>query len=214
MKKPVRPKPAFGVEREDVPGVLERADVMHMAFVASLALFPALPVTMAAFLLLLQAAQAAQSATLTRTVALAAVRDVKVDALWTAMKSLKTYVEGLAGTMSAVDATALITSAGLLVAQTPNHDKPLFSSRYVAATGIVHLAVNASVLIGYRTRRKTTFTWSWTMDGGKTWSSVVTTGYASAEIPGLGPGTYRFRVFVTVGKTPGEPVDGAALTIH
>ena len=62
--------------------------------------------------------------------------------------------------------------------------------------------------------KKTTFTFSWSADGGKTWSAGTTTGYASLDVPALPPGTYLFRVFATVGKIPGEPTQSVSLTIH
>ncbi len=79
---------------------------------------------------------------------------------------------------------------------------------------VVHLSVNASLLVGKPTSKKTSFTWSWSADGGKTWSAGVTTSYTSLDVPGLPPGTYLFRVFATVGKVPGVPVQADALTIH
>jgi hypothetical protein len=187
---------------------------MHDAIVLAAAVFAALPMTMAAFLALIQAAATAQSAAATRAKGLADVSNQKIDALWTAMGTLKQYVQSLANTMDAPSATALITNAGLLVAQAAQHAKLLVSATYVPATGIVHLSVNASLLIGKRVYKKTTFTWSWSTDGGKTWSQGVITSYTSLDVPGLPPATYVFRVFATVGKVPGEPVQSGSLTIH
>ncbi len=214
MNKPIKPKPSVGVAKTNVPGVLTRGGIMQAAILAALAMFPGLPITMAAFLLLLQAADAAQSAAATRAKGLAALRDTKVDELWNAMQTLKTYVAGLASTMDATSAIALIEAAGLLVAGVPRHVKELLAATYVPATGIVHLAVNATLLVGKRTAAKKNFTYSWSSDGGKTWSAGVTTGYASLEVPGLPPGTYLFRVFATVGKIPGDPTQSVSLTIH
>src|SRR5580700_6214091 len=151
MSKPIKPKPSFGVARPNVPGVLARAGIMGTAIGLAAALFPALPITMAAFLLLLQAAAAAQSAAETRARGLAALRDTKVDALWTAMLSVKTYVAGLASALDATSATSLIQAAGLLVSQAAAHVKLLLSATYVPATGVVHLSVNVSLLLGKRT---------------------------------------------------------------
>ena len=186
---------------------------MHDAFVLAAALFAALPITMATFLGLIQAAATAQSAAATRGKGLASMRDTKIDALWTAMNTLKTYVQGLANTMDPSSARALIESAGLLLAQTAKHVKLLVSATYVTATGVVHLAVNASLLVG-KTSKKTSYTWCWSTDGGKTWSAPVTTNHTSYQVAGLPPGTYVFRVFATVGKIPGDPVQSDILTIH
>ncbi len=214
MSKPSKPKPSLGVARSDVPGVLERAGIMEAAIQLSPAMFPALPIPMAVFLPLIQAAAAAQTDAAARTNGLAALRDTKVDPLWTAMQSLKTYVGGLASALDATAAASLIQAAGLLVAQTPTHTKLLLSATYAPATGIVYVSVNASLLIGKRTAKRTTFTYSWSADGGTTWSAGITTAYARLDIPALPPGTYLVRVFATVGKIPGDPTHPVSLTIR
>ena len=214
MSKQTKPQPAFGVARINVPGVLARATLMQTAILLALATFTGLPITMPAFLLLIQAAATAQAACATKAKGLAAIRDTKVDALWTAMLSIKTYVRGLCDATDAASAVALIHQAGLLVAKTAKATKLLLAATHIPATGLVHLVVNAQLLIGKRTNKKTTFTWSWSTDGGKSWSAGVTTGYASADIPNLPPGSYQFRVFATVGRVPGEPCDPVGLTIH
>ncbi len=99
MGRPVHPKASFGTPKVNYPGVLARAGLMHDALVLAAALFAVLPITMAAFLALIQAAATAQSAAATRAKGLASVRDQKIDALWTAMNTLKTYVQGLANAM-------------------------------------------------------------------------------------------------------------------
>jgi hypothetical protein len=214
MSKPIKPKPSLGTSRANVPGVLARAGMMETAIVAATATFPSLPITMAAFLLLIQAAATAQSAAATRTNGLASLRDTKVEALWTAMLALKTYVGGLASGLDATSAASLIQAAGLLVAHRAAHTKLLLSATYVPATGTVHVSVNALLLLGKRTSKKTTFTYSWSTDGGKTWSAGVTTGYTSLDVPSLPAATYLFRVLATVGKTPGNPTQAVSLTIH
>jgi hypothetical protein len=187
---------------------------MEAAILLAAAMFPSLPVSMADFLLLIQAALASQSAAATRTMGLAALRDTKVDALWTAMQALKTYVGGLANELDATSATALIEAAGLLVAESTTHGKALLSATYAPATGVVHVSVNALLLLGKRRTKKTDFTYSWSADGGSTWSAGVTTSYTSIDVPALPPGTYLFRVFATVGRIPGEPTQAVSLTIH
>jgi hypothetical protein len=187
---------------------------MQAAILLALAMFASPPITMAAFLLLIQAAAAAQSAAAGRGKGLASLRDTKVDALWTAMNLLKTYVHGLASTLDVVSATALIEAAGLEVSKTNKPTKLLLAATYVPATGIVHLVVNVTMLIGKRPTQRTTFTWSWSSDGGKTWTAGVTTAYADLDVPGLTTGTYQFRVFATVGRVPGDPTQPVNLTIH
>jgi hypothetical protein len=209
-----RPRPALGVEKTDAPGVLSRAAIMHAAFVLAGATFPSPPISMVAFLALLDAASAAHVASASRAKGLASARSMKIEPLWTAMLALKLYVESLCSTVDAATALLLIESAGLLVGKTPMHVKPLLVATFIAATGVVHLEVNAKALIGGKTSKKTSFTWSWSTDGGQTWLPPVHTNYGTLDIPGLGPGTYHFRVFVTVGETPGAPTNPVPLTLH
>jgi hypothetical protein len=70
------------------------------------------------------------------------------------------------------------------------------------------------MLIGTATKKKTEFTWTWSTDGGKTWSSGLTSSYTTVDVPNLGPATYAFRVFATVAKVPGQPSQSVTLTIH
>jgi hypothetical protein len=187
---------------------------MEAAIVAAGPMFVGLPLTMAAFLALIQTAAAGQLAAATRTMGLASLRDTKVDALWDAMQMLKTTIQAQANLLDAGSAVSLIESAGLLVAQAPRHDKALLAATYIPALDVVHVAVNALLLIGKRTPKRTTFTYAWSADGGATWSAGVTVSYASLEIPAFPPGTYLFRVFATVGKVRGEPTQAVSLTIH
>jgi hypothetical protein len=214
MSQPAKPRASFDTVRENVPGVLSRAGIMEAAILLAIAMFPALPITMPAFLLLLQAATAANLAAAARTKGLSTVRDTKVDDLWDAMHSIRTYVQSLANNLDPVSGAALIQSAGLAIAKTGKYLKPLVTAIFDPATGLVKLEVNALMLIGTTTRKKTNFTWSWSADGGKTWSSGLTTGYTKVEVPNFGPGTYAFRVFATVGKVPGQPSQSVSLTIH
>jgi hypothetical protein len=214
-EKQSKPKPAFGTTKKNSPGVLARGNLMYTAITAAIAMFPGLPITMAAFLLLLEAAATAQSLAGTKGKGLAAARDVKIDVLWTAMNTLKTFVHGLANTLDSVQGAALIEAAGLLVAKKAMHEKLLLAATYVSTTGLVHLAVNAKMLLGGRPTKKATITWSWSSDGGKSWSSGITTAYADADVPALPPGTYLFRVCATVGKIVGAwSTQTASVTIH
>ena len=214
MSKPAKPRASFDTVRANVTGVLTRAGIMQAAILLAIAMFPALPISMPAFLLLLQAASAANLAAAVRTKGLATLRDTKVDDLWDAMHSIRVYIQGLANNLDPISGAALIESAGLLVGKTAGHIKKLLAATLDPATGIVHLAVNAKMLIGMVTKKKTNFTWAWSTDGGKTWSSGLTTSYTTAEVPNLGPTTYLFRVFATVGKVPGPWSQSISLTIH
>ena len=108
MSKPVKPKATFGTLRVNISGVLSRAGIMQAAILLVVATFPALPISMPAFLLLLQAAAAAELAAATRAKGLATLRDTKVDDLWDAMQTIRTYAQGLANNLDPVSGAALI----------------------------------------------------------------------------------------------------------
>jgi hypothetical protein len=214
MSKPAKPRASFDTVRANVTGVLARAGIMQAAILLAIAMFPALPISMPAFLLLLQAAAAANLAAAARTKGLATLRDTKVDDLWDAMQTIRVYVQGLANNLDPISGAALIESAGMLVGKTSGHIKSLVAATFDPATGLVHLAVNGKMLIGTATKKKTNFTWTWSTDGGKSWSSGLTTSYTTVDVPNLGPATYLFRVFATVGKVPGPVSQSVSLTIH
>src|SRR4051794_4533968 len=90
------PRAMFGTGKRDVPGVLFRALAMHDAMLANAATFVSPTVTMTAFLLLITTLAAAQQHVLaTKATGSAALRDAKRNLVWTAMESLRTYVQGL-----------------------------------------------------------------------------------------------------------------------
>jgi hypothetical protein len=194
-----------------------RAQAMHDAIVASAATFASPTITMAEFLILITALAAAQQYVLaTRSTGSAAARDVRRNLVWMAMESLRVYVQGLCDVVSADAAIALIETAGLRVAATPVHTKPLLAATPTTTPGLVHLSANASLLVGPADiHKRPTFHWQWSADGGQTWNSSTSTPHASTDIPGLSLlGTYSFRVSVTVGKVPGAWSQAISLFLH
>jgi hypothetical protein len=162
------------------------------------------PVAPPALLLLIEALDTAEQAAGTKTTGLAAVRNGERDALWTALKTLKVFVQGLADLLTPEGAVALIEAAGMVVGRVPIFAKAVLAAKLApAGSGIVHLIANATVLVG-KTQKKRAFNWMWSLDG-KTWTSAPSTPFASTLIAGLTLGsTYWFRVSVTIAKTQGE----------
>jgi hypothetical protein len=71
---------------------------------------------------------------------------------------------------------------------------------------------NATLLTG-KSRKKTTFSWQWSLDG-KAWTNAGTTGYASTLVSGLTLGsTYWFRVTATVAKVQGDWSQAVSLLV-
>jgi hypothetical protein len=217
MKTTAKPKAAFGTDKRNVPGVIARAKAMYAAIFAAIATYNALPVAIAAFLAMLDALVAAQTAaTGTKAKGLAAVRDSKRDTLWAAMVSIRAYVQQLADAAAHADAIGLIEQAGLLVAGVPHHTKPILDAKLTTVPGFVQLIANAHALLGGQgITKKTTFQWQISSDGGKTWTSLPPTPYASTEVTGLTLLTeYRFRVCAIIAKTPGEWSQEVKVLVH
>jgi hypothetical protein len=210
-----RPRASFGVAKSNALGVLLRAKIMYAAIVAAIALFPSPTVTMAAFLLLIEALETAQDATTTKTKGLASLRNTKRDAVWTAMESLRIYIQGLADVVTAENAAALIEAAGLLVAGRSSHPKAILQSQLTSTPGVVHLIANATILVGKSSRKNVTFNWAWSLDGGKTWTLAASTPLADTFVPNLTPMTsYLFRVSVTVSRVTGDWSQPVGLLVH
>ena len=207
-----KPRAVTGCAREQSPAVLERAKIMYAAIIAAIAQFTNLPITMAAFLALIQAFDTAQGTMNGKPRGLASARNVKRDDVWTAMQTLRVYVQSLADGLSAPAAIALIESAGLLVAGVPIHIKAFLEAKPTSLAGVVHIVANAGLLLG-SSSRKATFNWQWSTDG-KVWNTLPSTPLCDTEMTGLTPLTiYYFRVSVTVARVTGAWSDPASVVL-
>jgi hypothetical protein len=201
------------VERANAPGVISRATIMYAALLAAIATFNATPITLAAFLLLIEAAQAAQVASASRSKGLAAVRNTKITPLWNAMILLRGYVQGLVDQTDHAGGVALINQAGLVVGAVPLHVKKLFEAKLDTTANVVHLVLNATAFLGKRTKH-VTFHWQISSDNGKSWTSLASTPYGQTQLPSPGPGSYQFRAAATVGETVVDWTPPFPLTVH
>jgi hypothetical protein len=186
---------------------------MYAAILAAIAQFNATPITMAAFLLLIQAADAAQTAkSTTGARGLAAVRNTKITPLWNAMNLLRIYVQGLVDVVDDQAGLALISAAGLVAGGVGKRVKELFAAKLDTTANVVHLHLNARAFVG-ATRQRVVYYWQMSSDG-KTWVSLPSTGYAQTQLASPGPGTYQFRAAAMVGATVLDWTQPFNLTIH
>ena len=207
------PRASLGVTRINVPGVLSRGTIMYTAILAAIASFNAPPVTMAALLLLIQAADTAQTTkSTTGAKGTAAARNTKITPLWNAMILLRAYVQGLVDQVDHESGLALINQAGLVVGGVGAHVKMLFEAKLDTTANVVHLILNAKAFLGTN-RKRVTFHWQISSDG-KTWTSLPSTPYAQTQLPSPGPGSYAFRAAATAGKTVVDWTPPFPLTIH
>jgi hypothetical protein len=207
-----KPRATIGAKKKDVPGLLVRGKHIYNSMLAAVATFVNPTVAMATLLLIIQALDGAQQGRVGKSVT-AAARNTKRDALWTALDTLRIYVQGLSDDLDAVAARALIESAGFVVAHVVSHDKPILQVFLTNTPGTVLLVANRRLLVGASKNKQVTFNWSWSADGGKTWTTKSTP-LSDLEIPSLTLMTeYQFRVSVTISKTDGVPCDPVRLLL-
>jgi hypothetical protein len=208
------PQAALEAEKKSAPGVISRAKIMYTAILAAIATFTSPPIAMAAFLLLIQAADTAQTVkSTTGAKGSAAARSTKITPLWNAMHLLRVYVQWMVDVLDHAGGVDLINQAGLVVGGVGAHVKPLFVAKLDTVALIVHLVLNAKAFIGV-THKRVVFYWQMSSDGGKTWTSLPSTGYAETQLASPGPGTYQFRASAMVGKTVVDWTPPFPLTIH
>jgi hypothetical protein len=216
MSTAIRPRATFGTSRKSTPGVVERSQTMYNAITENIGQFPSLPIQMPAFLVLLTALATAQGIVKgTKATGAAQVRNSKRNAVWTAMVSLQSYVQGLCDSLSVADAETLIKAAGMVVAKDSAHAKLPLTATLTSVPGNVHLAAVRAGLVGTtHARRKAMFCWEMSVDG-KTWTALPTTPLASTLVTGLTLlSTYWFRVSVTVSSTPGTWSQAVSILVH
>jgi hypothetical protein len=186
---------------------------MHAAILAALATYNATPLTMAAFLLLIEAAETAQTAkSTTGAKGSATTRNIKITPLWNAMNVLRVYVQGLVDGVDRDAGVSLIVQAGLLVARVGSYVKGLLVAKLDPVANVVHLILYAKAFHGV-TRKRVTYYWQMSSDG-ITWTSLPSTGYAHTQLASPGPGTYQFRAAAMVGETVLAWTQPFPLTIH
>ena len=208
------PQAALEVAKKNAPGVISRAKIMYTAILAAIATFSSPPITMAAFLLLIEAADAAQTAkSTTGAKGSAAARNTKITPLWNAMHLLRVYLQGMVDVVDHASGVNLINQAGLVVGGVHTHVKLLFVAKLDAVASVVHLELNAKAFVGV-TRKRVVFYWQMSSDGGKTWTSLPSTGYAQTQLASPGPGTYQFRASAMVAKTVVDWTPPFPLTLH
>jgi hypothetical protein len=92
----------------------------------------------------------------------------------------------------------------MFAADVPAHDKALLEAKLIPGQpGAVQLIANASMLTG-GSKKRPTFNWGGSLDGGKTWSITQSTPHANTVLANIPLGTNLVvRVSVTLGKVTG-----------
>jgi hypothetical protein len=217
MTTTTRPRGKLGVEKQQIPGVLQRAQTMHDAMDADKVTYaspnPALPV----FLSLIQSTSVAQSAVKQRTIGAAAARDVQRDLLWTAMECERMFIQSVADA-SPARSVAILQNGGLLVIETKVHAKGLLTLQNGIASGTVECFANVGLLLGALATKRSQhrfFNWRYTLDGGKSYAGMPSTTHPQTILTGLTPqAIIGVQVNLNTATGPGEWSPMVAIVAH
>lgn len=204
----------LGLKPKKYLELLVRAHAIYNAMLANAAMFPNPAPTLAVLLVLLTNFDVAQQATTTKAKGTFATRNGKAALLVTGLEGEQNYIQALCDANPEL-APELIAGAAMFAAETPVYDKPLLVAKVVPATpGTVHVVANAKQLRA-GSRKRPTFHWQSSVDGGKTWLAAQSTPRANTDIANLPLlGDASFRVCVTLGKITGEWSQPVTILVH
>jgi hypothetical protein len=169
-----------------------------------------------AFLGLIQDLGKSNQAVKTRTIGARETRDVDHGLLFSGMNVERTFVQVLADN-NPLRAAELIRNAGLVVAAVPVQDKALLTLRNAKQSGTITCEANVGLLIGAdakHPRETRYFNWSYTVDGAKSFVTMLSTTRGKTVIQGLTPlTTVGVRVSMTNSEGPGPWSDVATILV-
>jgi hypothetical protein len=202
-----RLRAVYGINIQKIVEVLSRAQAMHDGMAADPATYDSPTLALPAFLGLIQNLAVAQQAVRTRAIGARENRDVHRGLLLTGMDLERTFIQSLADAQPS-RAAALITNGGLVVAASPVFHKALLTLRNAKPSGGVTCDAHVGLLIGAGAKHPTEkryFGWQYTVDGGKTFTTMVPTPTGKTAIHGLAPlTTVGVRVNLTNSEGPGD----------
>jgi hypothetical protein len=169
----------LGIDKEDVPQVLDRAWAMYAGMDADPVTYGGASPPLPDFLVLIESLERAQQRLPTRTAGAGAgaERDLQRDLLVVGMQSELVFVQKLANADQA-RAELLIQNAGLLVAGDTAHAKALLTLKLGVQPGSVICDANVGLLVhagGHKPRGHRFLIWEYTLDGGTTLLSAGST---------------------------------------
>jgi hypothetical protein len=144
----------------------------------------------------ISALNAAESAVLTRAKGAAVTRNAKLGVVHGDIKSMATYVQGVADAANPASAEAIIESSGLEVRKTTQRDKPALAVKSGPVSGSVKLSAKAA---GHRAA----YDWEYSTDQ-KTWTPLAQTLQSKTTASGLTAGTVYYFRFQALTKTGTE----------
>jgi len=194
----------LGLRKYNVPHTITLALGVYNGINDNPTLYPSLSASMAAFFSEVEALQTAQQTAKSRAPGAADVRDTKRDAVVSTLKSLHAGVQVLMDA-SPEQAAVLARTAGMKVAMITVPSKAVLGLKAVTPSGSLFCAANAKLLKAEKgsKKRSVTFYWQYTLDGGKTFLSALSTPVARTTLSGL-PVLTEVGVRVSLGDSTGQ----------
>jgi len=208
-----RTRVAVGAERRSYPTIIVRAHAVQAAIAADPGLFPSANPTPAVFLVQIQTLEAAQQRTTAKVPGASADRNAAAAIVVTSLGEIRTCVQGLCDASPEKAAQIVAAASMKVIVSTPAH-KPVIAATLGVASGSVLLRANKHALVG-KTSAMCTFNWEYSLDGQKTWITVLGTPVPATTITGLTPlVTVSFRVSVTTKKETGAYCQPVSIIVH
>jgi hypothetical protein len=207
----------FGVDIRKVTQGVFGAQAMHDGMAADTVTYgnPTLPLT--TFLGLIQNTTTAQQAVKTRVIGAREKRDYAYGLLLSGMEVERTFIQSIADTNQSRAAT-ILTGGGLVVADAPVHVKALLTLRNAKESGSITCDANVGLLVGAGARHPKAsryFGWQFTVDGGKTLTTLAPTPTHKTVISGLTPlTTVGVRVNLTNSEGAGPWSDIVTIVVR
>jgi hypothetical protein len=199
-----RVRAVLNVDKFKIPALLSESKNIYNAMNADKATYALPNPPLPTLLVQIQALDTAQQAVKARAPGAVEVRNAKRDILFASLESEQAYVQSLADN-NHDRAPAIVTGAAMFVAKAPSTTKPVLQVTLGVQPGTATLRANATMLVGKGVKKRPTFNWQLSIDGGKTWSIAPSTPLAKTVIENLTPmTTYLFRVSATVANIAGE----------
>ena len=191
----------LGFKTGSIPILMAGARNVYSKMSADTAQYPSPDPTMPQYLGLITDVDAAQPLVHSRTRGATSPRNVKAGALVTGSKRLLGYVQSLADTSPEI-AAQIIVNSGFKVAGVSLHALTPVMLKNGKPTGTVIVRAFVKLLTG-GSKAAVSFSWSYSVDGEKTWINLPVTPIGRTLITGLTAlTTVAVRVAVTVGKLP------------
>lgn len=206
-----RARVVLRVSKYNIPAFLVVLQAVYGAINGHPSLFPSLPIPLAAFLALIQTLETCQKAVKARTPGAAGPRNDARDAAFTAVETIRIYIQSLCD-QNPEQAATLVSSAGMKIALDPTRQKPVLGLKLGTETGVVLLSANAGLLS--KSTRTKVYEWQYTLDS-KTWVSAQPTSKSRTSISGLPALTnVGFRVRVDDTVSIGEWTQVVSILVH